>query len=127
MKKLLIAFDVDGTLRDNKYKEKVVANEDVRTHLILFAKMKNTKILVWSGGGELYARQVCASLGIEKYVNSYSAKQRVACQNPISNCQEPDQHHHHFVLPDGLEQPDICIDDIQTFSLGKLNLIVREK
>lgn len=127
MKKVLIGFDIDGTLRNNRYKDKVVPNEDVRTLLVLLAKMKNTKILVWSGGGELYARQVVASMGIDKYVDAYAGKQRVACQNPLSECSEPDQHHHHFVLPEGLKRPDICIDDIHTFELGLINLIVNEK
>ncbi len=127
MKKITIAFDVDGTLRDNRHAERVVANERVCTGLIWLSSMKNTKILVWSGGGELYARQCAAALGIERYVDNFGGKQRVACQNPLSGCVAPDQYHHHFVLPDGLAQPDICIDDIHSFELGKINLIVNEK
>lgn len=127
MKKTIIGFDIDGTLRNNRYKDKVVANENIRTLLVILSGFKNTKILVWSGGGEIYARQVCQSLGIAKYVNAYAGKTRVACQNPLSGCLEPDQNHHHFVLPDDMEQPDICIDDVQSFCLGKVNLICREK
>lgn len=36
--------------------------------------MKNTRIVVWSGGGELYTRQVGASLGLSAYVDAYGDK-----------------------------------------------------
>lgn len=127
MQKVTIAFDIDGTLRDNRYADKIVANERVRSLLISLASMKNTKIIVWSGGGCLYARQVAAAMAIDKYVDGYIAKQRVDCQNPLSKCNEADQHHHHFVLPAEVLQPDICVDDIQSFALGKINIIVQEK
>lgn len=128
MSTVYIYVDIDGTLRDNQVVDRVKANERVRSGLIWLKKgFKNTKIVVWSGGGELYARQVCAAMGIDEYVDSYAAKQRVACQNPLSGCDAPEQHHHHFVLPEGVREPDIAIDDIQSFSLGKVNLIVMEK
>lgn len=101
MKKLVIAFDVDGTLISNNIDE-IVFNERIRTLLITLASFKNTYIVVWSGGGELYAKQMVANLGIKKYVDKVIAK-------------------------DNNLNPDIAIDDIQDTGLGKLNLIVREK
>lgn len=105
MKKLVVAFDIDGTLINNEYLDgdkMPTANERIRTLLIVLAHMKNTKIVVWSGGGEFYARQVAHAIGIDKYVDNYMAK-----DNDLN--------------------PDIAIDDIQDTALGKINLIVREK
>lgn len=127
MSKTLIAFDVDGTLRnnaDNPYggDADVVANERIRTLLVILASFKNVKIMVWSGGGELYARQVTRALGIDKYVDVWADKAVTSCK--AIGCPEPDESHWHFAY-DG-PQPDLAIDDIQSFNLGKLNLIVRE-
>jgi phosphoserine phosphatase len=130
VKKLLIAFDVDGTLRSNTVDQQLapVANENIRTLLIILSKMKNTRILVWSGGGELYARQVVASLGLTKYVDEYADKQYIGVPGCLggnstgADCIEAG--HHHF----GTDiRPDIAIDDMQAFELGVANLIVREK
>ena len=49
MKKITIAFDVDGTLRDNTAGDRPIANERIRTLLVSLASFKNTKIIVWSG------------------------------------------------------------------------------
>jgi hypothetical protein len=128
MKKVLIAFDVDGTLRNNDANpygtsDDIVANERVRSLLIILASMKNTKIMVWSGGGELYARQVSRALGIDKYVDVWADKAVTSCL--AAACPEPDQTHWHFAYEG--PQPDIAVDDIQSFSLGAINLIVKEK
>lgn len=121
MKKVTIAFDVDGTLINNGAlnEDQIVANERIRTLLIILAQMKNTKIIVWSGGGELWARQASAALGIDKYVDIYADKQYIKC----TKCKEP-CHHHQF----GTKlKPEIAIDDIQACELGMINLIVKEK
>lgn len=120
MKKTVIAFDVDGTLIRNDGPGdmdggKPVANERIRSLLIALASFKNVRIIVWSGGGALYARQVCAALAIDKYVDEYRSKNLIG--------QNPDGSHH---FEPGVT-PDIAIDDIQTCKLGTLNLIVREK
>jgi len=120
MKKITIAFDVDGTLiRNNGPGDmdggKPVANERIRSLLIALASFKNVHIIVWSGGGELYVRQVCAALAIEEYVDEYRGKNLVGRNSDGSHIFEP-----------GLT-PDIAIDDIQSCELGSLNLIVREK
>jgi hypothetical protein len=129
MKAITIAFDVDGTLRNNTYTDRPVANERIRTLLVTLASMKNTKIIIWSGGGELYCRQIAAAFGIEKYVDGYADKQWQAvdgCRGGAAGgdqCTDP-KNHNHF----GTEvKPDIAIDDMQAFTLGNVNLIVREK
>lgn len=103
MKKVVICFDVDGTLRNNQGIE-VVANEDIRTLARILSKFKNTKIIVWSGSGELYARQVARAIHIDQFVDGYASK----------------TDHENI-------KPDIAIDDIQDTAIGLINLIVREK
>lgn len=109
MQKVIVAFDIDGTLRNNEksYEHQdagnVIINEEIRTLLVILRKFKNTKIIVWSGGGELYARQVIARMGLQNYVDDYDSKHEATYQ------------------------PDIAIDDIQECALGKINLIVRQK
>lgn len=119
MKQITIAFDIDGTLIRNDSEGDMdggtpVANERIRTLLISLSSFKNVRIVVWSGGGELYARQVCTSLGIGKYVDEYKGKNLIGNENGK-----------HLFKPDIV--PDIAIDDIQDCELGKINLIVREK
>jgi hypothetical protein len=127
MKNVLIAFDVDGTLRKNTMHDTVVPNERVCRQLIDHAHSKNTTIMVWSGGGELYARQCAQSLGIASYVDMYADKKVVPCASlgHQSRLTGGDCDDWHFAY-DG-PQPDIAYDDIQSFSLGKINIIVREK
>lgn len=125
MKKVLIAFDIDGTLRDNRNDasshpmvdsgQLPVANERIRTLLITLASFKNTKIMVWSGGGELYARQITAALGLSKYVDCYAGKWITEGDGMGVRTPHPDL------------KPDIAIDDIQDCVLGAVNLIVCEK
>lgn len=104
MRKIIIAFDVDGTLRDNTVEGMPIANENIRTLLILLARMKNTRIIVWSGSGELYARQMAKELNVQFYVAGYASK----TDHKVINA-------------------DIAIDDIQDTAIGNINLIVREK
>jgi phosphoglycolate phosphatase-like HAD superfamily hydrolase len=129
MKSVVVAFDIDGTLRSNTDDQTAapVANEEIRSLLITLAKFKNVKILVWSGGGELYARQVVASLGLQKYVSRYADKQYTSCEE--AGCTEPrgtdgtcTQHHFRTDI-----KPDLAIDDIQACELGAINLICRQK
>lgn len=117
MKKITIAFDCDGTLvtTDSAETGRIVANERIRTLLITLASFKNTKIIVWSGSGEMWARQVVRELGLTKYVD------RIMAKNVLGR----DENDHPIITAD--IEPDIAIDDIQDCDLGKLNLIVREK
>lgn len=107
----VFAFDIDGTLRNNEVDQTKapVANEPIHTLLIILRKyFKNIKIVVWSGSGELYARQVGAAFGLDTYVWQYMSKQDY----------EKLTHSHKV----------IAVDDIQDTALGDVaNLIVRMK
>jgi phosphoserine phosphatase len=118
MKTVIIAFDVDGTLINNQI-EKPTANERIRTLLIILSSFTNVKIVVWSGGGELYARQIANEIGISSYVSGYAGK------NPQRTVGKEETATRHVFKPD--IEPDIAVDDIQDCDLGILNLIVREK
>lgn len=77
--------------------------------------MKNTKIIVWSGGGEMWARQVAHAIGIEKYVDGYMDKGYLGRGEDGK-------------IKFGVDfVPDIAIDDIHACELGIVNMIVREK
>lgn len=119
MKKLTIAFDCDGTLISSDEIKPgepfIVPNERIRSMLVTFASFKNVRIIVWSGSGEMWARQVVRELGISKYVDKIMAK------NVIGR----DEEGHPIITAD--ITPDIAIDDIQDCELGVMNLIVREK
>lgn len=117
MKKITIAFDCDGTLItwDSADNQQIVANERIRSLLVTLASFKNTKIIVWSGSGEIWARQVVRELGLSKYVDKIMAK----------NVLGRDENDHPIITAD--ITPDIAIDDIQACELGVLNLIVKEK
>lgn len=115
MKKYTIAFDCDGTLISNTTSG-IVANERIRTLLISLASFKNIEIWIWSGGGELYARQISNVLGLDSYVKRFKTK----------NLLGHDASGQPFFDPS--ERPDFAIDDIQACELGLLaNFIVNEK
>lgn len=108
MKEITIAFDIDGTLISNTNglgKEHL--NLDVYNLLVLLGKMKNTNIIVWSGGGKEYAEQIVLKYGLNKYVDACFSKQEY----------------------DETIQPkvDIAFDDQHEFSLADKNIIVRTK
>lgn len=111
MQKYYFAFDIDGTLRDNTVDQNgpPIANEDVRTLLILLRRsFKNIRIIVWSGSGELYARQVGASFGLDSYVYKYMSKT---------------EYQEHWA-----NKSIIAVDDIQDTAIGNVaNLIVMMK
>lgn len=91
---MIIAFDVDGTLLD--YEDK--PRKEIIELLKALDQPENT-VVVWSGGGEEYARMVVERLGLEKYVHMTSSK-----------------INRHLKV-------DLAIDD-QEVKLGKLNLRV---
>lgn len=108
MKEIIIAFDIDGTLISNTNgvgKEHL--NIDVFNLLVLFSKIKNTKIVIWSGGGKDYAEQVAMKYGFAQFAHVFSGK------------------HEYDESIDG--HVDIAIDDQHEFSLADKNLIVRIK
>ena len=117
MKKITIAFDCDGTLVSTERTPDgfPISNERIRNLLIILASFKNTRIIVWSGSGELWARQVASFLAIRSYVDGYATKNHLG----------KDADGKHQFDPDLV--PDIAIDDIQDCDLGTINLIVKEK
>ncbi len=116
MKKVILAFDVDGTLITNNDPDRVhgVPSNDEVPHvplinmLMVFSKFKNVRIVVWSGGGKQYAETWGRRLGLDNYVWRYASK--LERDDIASRC-------------DHL----IAIDDIQDCELGLVNLIVRNK
>lgn len=116
MQKVIIAFDVDGTLIKNVDATRVPGvpvNGDVPiVHWIntlqVLSTCKNIRIVVWSGGGKQYAETWGRRLGLDKYVWRYASKL---------------EHENFKAMCDTL----IAIDDIQSTRLGDVNLIVREK
>lgn len=116
MQKVIIAFDVDGTLIRNEPGDRtygVPNNNDVPiVHQIntlqVLSTYKNVRIVVWSGGGRQYAETWGRRLGLDKYVWRYASK--LQAKDIKSVCD---------VL--------IAVDDIQATALGDVNLIVREK
>lgn len=116
MAKVIIAFDVDGTLIRTAPGERVhgvMNTEDVPiVHWIntlqVLSTCKNVRIVVWSGGGSDYAKMWGHRLGLDQYVWRYASKL---------------EHKQLKMLCDHL----IAFDDIQATALGDVNLIVREK
>lgn len=100
MNKVTIAFDIDGTLRCNCTATCQDVNRRTLDLLFILQSMKNTKIIIWSGGGADYAR---------RFMNKFDLKH-------ISYASKLDPIH-----------VDIAIDDQQDFGLGTFNLIVKEK
>lgn len=116
MAKVIVAFDVDGTLIRNSEEVREhgkVYNDDVPiVHQIntlqVLSTYKNIRIVVWSGGGKDYAATWGRRLGLDKYVWRYASKL---------------EHKQLKAMCDTL----IAIDDIQSTQIGDVNLIVREK
>lgn len=111
MKKVIIAFDVDGTLIDSEGNVNWRQTETLR----LLSRAKNVEIVVWSGGGKDYAESIVRMLKLEKYVKRCASKNYLGKDSEGKHIFEPE-----FV-------PDIAFDDIQDCILGKTNIIVREK
>ena len=99
MQKLIIAFDVDGTLVSE---DDVPSFQMINTLQVLSKLTKNVRIVVWSGGGEEYAEMWGRRLGLDEYVWKYMAKDRTF-------------------------HVDIAFDDQQAFALADKNIIVRLK
>lgn len=111
MKTTTICFDVDGTLIDSEGEVNWRITDLLRT----LSRFKNTRIIVWSGGGAEYAKMTVRRLGIENYVDDYASKNHLGRDS---------EGNHMF---DPALKPDIAIDDIEACELGLLNLIVHEK
>lgn len=121
MKTVIVAFDIDGTLVSSasahiiqerrpidKPYDYDSANLDIVELLIILSRFKNIKILVWSGGGKQYADMWVDRLKLNKWV------WRTAGKTEAKQIRE-------------LGYQIIGIDDQHSFSLGDVNLIVRQK
>lgn len=99
-RKLLVAFDVDGTLISL---EDDSPREDIIELLKMFKKEMEYFVIVWSGGGIQYAERWVQRLGLEEYVDKVMQKDKL--QNG------------------DIWIPDITFDDAEV-TLGKVNVQV---
>lgn len=102
MRKVSIAFDVDGTLRCNCTDVCQDPNPDIVFIFNILSRFKNTDMYVWSGGGADYAMGFADRYGLN-----------VKARNCISKI--------------GAPKIDIAVDDIQDTDMGVFNLIVKMK
>ena len=103
MRKITVAFDIDGTLRSNKTETSQEPNKRIVELFKILNTFKNVETYVWSGGGKKYAEEYARKFGLDI---------------PETRCISK-------FTPDF--RPDIAIDDIQETNLGDINLIVREE
>lgn len=128
MKEITIAFDIDGTILCNEgiqpqtpihlRPRKGVNLEIISLIQILSRNMKNTRIIVWSGGGKNYADQIVREYGLDKYVHDVYAKP-TSMPLHLKEEGEYDESIHGKV--------DICFDDVHACILADKNLIVKMK
>lgn len=117
MKKVIIAFDIDGTLRKNteeRHRTEVEVNNRIATLLFCLADCKNTEIHLWSNRGAEYCKEMRQVLGLSEHVKESDCHLKTWDKNKGSG-------------GNPIFWPDIAIDDQQRFDGGILNLIVREK
>lgn len=109
MKEIIIAFDIDGTIYGSPLANRIEPSLNVEIYqmLVILSKMKNTKIIVWSGGGKDYAETIGNKFGLNKFVDVYEGKQTY-----------DDTIHGHV---------DLCFDDQHDVTLADKNIIVRIK
>lgn len=105
MARVIVAVDVDGTLIDGGEGTYMEIVELVK---IFSTRFKNVKVVVWSGGGENYARTIGGRIGLDEYVWKYCNKLK-----------HSEFKAHGYTV--------IAIDDIQDTAIGSVNLIVRNK
>lgn len=110
MKDIIICFDVDGTIYGNPFSHKgepVLNVKTVQLMQLFKDHVKNCKIYVWSGGGKEYAEQIVVKFGLDRWVDKCFDKQ------------DYDE------TIDGIV--DLAFDDEYTFSMAKVNAIVKIK
>lgn len=128
MKKIIIAFDIDGTLRANReerHREEVEANPRMVDMLKGLAHSKNVEIHLWSNRGAEYCQEMRVALGLEKHVKESNCHkkqwlndQQVRVKSTVGD--------YPAILAEAF-RPDIAFDDQQAFDGAELNIIVREK
>lgn len=128
MKKITIAFDIDGTILNNEgidpgtpthLRQRCGLNLEIVTLIqILSRNMKNSKIIVWSGGGQEYAIQIVREYGLEKYVHGAFGKPTSASAHLRATGEYNEAVH---------GKVDLCFDDVHACELASINLIVKMK
>ncbi len=108
MEKVLVVFDVDGTLISDPLP---YTGTIILLTAFIAQKWKNVDVAVWSGGGADYAQTMARKLfpaaSIEKKVRYYSKLEYKELRKRYDKI--------------------ISFDDIQDTRLGDVNLIVRNK
>lgn len=120
MKKVHIAFDVDGTLRKNTeeiHRTEIVENTEIVHMLMSYAKMKNTVVHIWSNRGEEYCKMIRLEMHLQNFVKQSDCHKKLWLKDQVKLMS---QNKEFF-------KPDIAIDDQQRFDGGHINLIVRMK
>lgn len=107
MRRVVIAVDVDGTLRCNCTDLCEDPNQRIVDLCKTLSTFKNVKVYVWSGGGADYAERFAYKFGLLPY-NVVPASKLDASTWKYG-------------------RPQIAIDDIQDTAIADLNLIVKEK
>ncbi|MFA5172605.1 MAG: hypothetical protein WC426_13670 [Sulfuriferula sp.] len=109
MEKVVIAFDIDGTLRCNCTATCQDRNEPYCQLVEIFARhFKNVRVIAWSGGGKPYCETQVRMLGLSEFI-------------PPERCHAK----LNYYMKNG--QVPIAVDDIQDTALGIFSLIVRAK
>lgn len=102
---VVVAVDVDGTLRCNCKPHCIDPNPKMVTLTNIIGEFKNVRLMVWSGGGKDYADNAIRRYGIQR---AFGASKL----DPTT-----------WVYG----KPNIAIDDQQSFSMADFNLIARNK
>jgi hypothetical protein len=72
-KQVIVAIDVDGTLRSADDECEIIPDEVVRDMLIYFWTL-GCYIVVWSGSGKDYAERIGRACAVDRYVSLYASK-----------------------------------------------------
>lgn len=120
MKKVTIAFDIDGTLRCNneeRHRTEVEFNGNIMYMLIELAKMKNTEIHLWSNRGAEYCQEMREVFQLQKWVKLSHCHKKLWLKQQVQL----------MANNEPFFKPDIAYDDQQRFDGGHINIIVRQK
>lgn len=110
MQKVLVVFDVDGTLVP-KDTTKVHASTMQLLLAFNFQKWKNVDVAIWSGGGKEYAEDIT-----RRHLRSVSPLLNVKFYSKLEYAQLQQKY-----------DVIVALDDIQDTAIGTANLIVRNK
>lgn len=119
-KNIHIAFDIDGTLRNNseeRHRTEVEPNQEIVDLLVSSARMKNTVVHLWSNRGAEYCREMRKAFGLEKYVQESNCHKKLWLKMQVELMSRNEAYF----------KPDIAYDDQQRFDGGHINIIVRQK